>query len=106
MEINRREFMVMPAASTLAGALLAAPPADPTVPWQRRIRRLGQLNMTEHDPVALNVAEWADYWASLKVDAVLVSVTGILAFYQTKVPFHRKGRTIGQSSTVFGRKKV
>ena len=29
MEINRREFMVMPAASTLAGALLAAPPADP-----------------------------------------------------------------------------
>jgi Hypothetical glycosyl hydrolase 6/Beta-galactosidase trimerisation domain len=95
MEINRREFMVMPAASTLAGALLAAPAADTAVPWQRRIRRLGQLNMTEHDPVALNVEEWADYWASLKVDAVLVSVTGILAFYQTKVPFHRKGKFLG-----------
>ena len=51
--------------------------------------------MTEHDPVVLNVEEWADYWASLKVDAVLVSVTGILAFYQTKVPFHRKGKFLG-----------
>jgi len=91
MEINRREFMVVPAA--MAGSLLAA---DAEIPWQRKIRRLGQLNMTEHDPVVLNVEELADYWASLKVDAVLVSVTGILAFYQTKVPFHRKGKFLGE----------
>ena len=26
---------------------------------------------------------------------MLVSVTGILAFYQTKVPFHRKGKYLG-----------
>ena len=25
----------------------------------------------------------------------MVSVTGILAFYQTKVPFHRKGKFLG-----------
>ena len=93
MEINRREFIVMPAASAaLAGALVAA---DSEVPWQRKIRRLGQINMTEHDPVAMDVEAWADYWASLKVDAVMVSVTGILAFYQTKVPFHRKGKYLG-----------
>ena len=90
--MNRREFIVMPAAA-MAGPLLAA---EAEVPWQRKIRRLGQLNMTEHDPVVLNVEEWADYWASLKVDAVLVSVTGILAFYQTKVPFHRKGKFLGE----------
>jgi hypothetical protein len=46
---------------------------------QARHQRIGQLNMTEHDPVALDVEAWADYWASLKVDVVLVSVTGILA---------------------------
>ena len=87
---------------TLVKAGLAAPlwrtpgaAAATEVNWQRKIRRVGQLNMTEHDPVALNVEEWADYWASLKVDAVLVSVTGILAFYQTKVPFHRKGKFLG-----------
>lgn len=97
MEIDRREFMAIPAA--MAGSLLAAAQED--VPWQRKIRRLGQTNMTEHDPVALDVEQWADYWASLKIDAVMVSVTGILAFYQTKVPFHRKGRFLG-SRDFFG----
>lgn len=82
----------MPATAMSAGALFAR---GDEVGWQRKIRRLGQLNMTEHDPVAMNVEEWADYWASLKVDAVQVSVTGILAFYQTKVPFHRKGKYLG-----------
>ena len=91
MEMNRRDFMVLPAAA-MATSLFSA---VSDVPWQRKIRRLGQLNMTEHDPVALNVEQWADYWASMKVDAVLVSVTGILAYYQTKVPFHRKGKYLG-----------
>jgi hypothetical protein len=87
MEMNRREFMVLPAAA-MATSWIGTVPG---IPWQRKIRRLGQLNMTEHDPVELNIDQWADYWASMKVDATLVSVTGILAYYQTKVPFHRKG---------------
>ena len=91
MELNRRDFLTVPAALT-AASLFAA---DATVPWQHRIRRVGQTNMTEHDPAVLDIEQWADYWASLKVDAVMVSVTGILAFYQTKVPFHRKGKFLG-----------
>ncbi len=83
----------MLAPALAAGASLLA--ADPPVPWQRKIRRVGQTNMTEHDPAVLDVTQWADYWASLKVDAVLISVTGILAFYQTKVPYHRKGKYLG-----------
>ena len=43
MNLNRRDFIVAPAA-TVATSLLFA--ADPAVPWQRKIRRLGQ---TEHD---------------------------------------------------------
>jgi hypothetical protein len=96
--IDRRTIL----KAGLAAVPLASSPNAPAqaslpleLPWQRRIRRVGQLNMTEHDPAAMNVQEWADYWASLKVDAVLVSVTGILAFYQTKVPFHRKGKFLG-----------
>jgi Hypothetical glycosyl hydrolase 6/Beta-galactosidase trimerisation domain len=61
-------------------------------PWQNRVRRVGQTNMTEHDPAVMNVEEWADYWHSCKVDVVFVSVTGILAFYPSKVPFHRHGK--------------
>ncbi len=56
---------------------------------------MGQINMTEHDPVSMNVEEWADYWASLKVDAVQISVTGILAFYPSKVPYHKHGKFLG-----------
>ncbi|HEY7212571.1 MAG TPA: alpha-amylase family protein [Bryobacteraceae bacterium] len=92
MEMNRREFVVLPGAAMAAGSLFASPAI---VPWHQRVRRVGQINMTEHDPVALNVEEWADYWASLKVDAVQISVTGILAFYPSKVPYHRHGKFLG-----------
>jgi hypothetical protein len=47
MELNRRDFLTVPAASLFA--------ADTIVPWQRRIRRAGQTNMTEHDPAVLDV---------------------------------------------------
>jgi len=69
------------------------PPADPsTIPWQQKIRRVGQTNMTEYDPAVMNVDQWADYWRSAKADIVFVSVTGILAFYPSKVKFHRHGK--------------
>jgi Hypothetical glycosyl hydrolase 6/Beta-galactosidase trimerisation domain len=94
MDINRRDFIALSAAAAASAALpdqlrAKGSPAQ-SVPWHQQIRRVGQLNMTEHDPAVLNVEEWADYWASLKVDVVLVSVTGILAFYPTTVPFHRR----------------
>jgi hypothetical protein len=66
---------------------------DPgTRPWQQSIRRVGQSNMTEHDPAVMNVDEWADYWHAAEVDIVFISVTGILAFYPSKVKFHRHGK--------------
>ncbi|HKA00663.1 MAG TPA: alpha-amylase family protein [Candidatus Solibacter sp.] len=97
MDLNRRELIILPAAAAASTQLFA----QAEIPWQRTIRRLGQTNMTEHDPAVLDVEQWADYWASLKIDAVMVSVTGILAFYQTKVPFHRKGKFLG-SRDFFG----
>lgn len=66
---------------------------DPnTLSWQQRIRRVGQTNMTEHDPAVMNVEEWADYWHAAGAEIVFVSVTGILAFYPSKVKFHRHGK--------------
>ncbi len=62
------------------------PAVDPaTLPWQQRVRRVGQSNMTEHDPAVMNIEEWADYWHSADVDVVFISVTGILAFYPSKL---------------------
>jgi len=71
-------------------------------PWQNRVRRVGQTNMTEHDPAVMNVEEWADYWHACKADVVFVSVTGILAFYPSKVPFHKHGKFLN-GRDFFGR---
>ena len=80
-----------------AGALVALPhrigPLSlASQPWQQRVRRVGQTNMTEHDPAVMDVEAWAEYWHAAQVDVIFVSVTGILAFYPSKVPFHRPGR--------------
>jgi Hypothetical glycosyl hydrolase 6/Beta-galactosidase trimerisation domain len=83
-----------PATEYRLSALPARAPArDASMePWQKRVRRVGQTNMTEHDPAVMNIDAWADYWHSAQVDVVFVSVTGILAFYPSKVPFHRHGK--------------
>ena len=57
--------------------------------------------MTEYDPAVMNVDQWADYWHSAKADIVFVSVTGILAFYPSKVKFHRHGKFL-QDRDLFG----
>jgi Hypothetical glycosyl hydrolase 6/Beta-galactosidase trimerisation domain len=112
MKIDRRKFIVLSTAaavmpsSTLLGAdapapstgLSAAPAGNPPggeAPWHQRVRRLGQVNFNERDPIELDVERWADTWAELKVDGVFVSVTGIIAFYPTKVPFFRRSRYLG-----------
>jgi len=87
MDLTRRDLITLPAAA-LAAPLFAESP----VPWYYTVRRVGQVNMTEHDVVDLDIEKWADYWASAKTDALLVSVTGIVAYYPSKVPFHKHGK--------------
>lgn len=80
----------MPKLTRLPQRMASVDPA--TQPWLQRVRRVGQSNMTEHDPAIMNIEEWANYWHSAEVDVVFISVTGILAFYPSKVPFHRHGK--------------
>lgn len=68
-------------------------PIDPaTLPWQQKIHRVGQSNMTEHDPAVMNIEQWADFWHGAGAEVVFISVTGIFAFYPSKVKFHRPGK--------------
>src|ERR1017187_2146064 len=99
MKPNRREFALLGAGTVLAaiqapaafGSLLErAGMGAVDAPWYHRIKRAGQTNFNEKDPVNANVDEWADYWASAKVDAVALSVSGAVAFYPTNVPFFRR----------------
>src|SRR5262249_27899522 len=85
--MNRREFLAASSPAWFTVRLKAdttdvdAQSANP--PWYATMRRCGQLNLNERDPLTLNVAEWIDYWASLKLDALLLNGGGIVAFYPT-----------------------
>src|SRR5262249_24325651 len=78
-----------------------AKPDDRQKPWYALMRRCGQINFNERDPIAMDVNAWADYWASLKVDAVLIIGGGIVAFYPTQVPYHHRSQFLG-SRDLFG----
>ena len=85
------------AAQETSGELVPLPQRQPsidpsTLPWQQKIRRVGQTNFTEYDPSVMNVDQWADYWHAAKADVIFVSVTGILAYYPSQVKFHRHGK--------------
>lgn len=81
----------MAVPSGLGAMMLEAPESRAAeVPWYQRIRRAGQTNFNEKDPQNANVEEWADYWASTKVEAVALSVSGPVAFYPTEIPFYRR----------------
>ena len=79
------------ASSPLEAAVLGQEARSPaSVPWYHKIRRVGQTNFNEKDPLNGNVEQWADYWAAAKVDAVALSVSGPVAFYPTDIPFYKR----------------
>ena len=101
--INRREFITASAASVAVASIggLAAEEAAGKKPWYSMMRRCGHLNFNERDPLTMDVDAWTDYFLSLKVEALMPNGGGILAFYPTNVPFHRRSQFLG-SRDLFG----
>lgn len=94
MTISRREWMILSGAA-LGRGILAAQAAGDRIPWYQTMRRCGQVNFNERDPIELNIEEWLDYWTSLKINALLLNAGGILAFYPTRLPYHHKSQYLG-----------
>lgn len=103
--ITRRQFLAVPALPV--AARIAAHVQGPTKdlsggrPWYATMRRCGQININERDPLDLDVMGWIDYWASLRVDALLLNGGGIVAYYPTQVPYHHRSEFLG-SRDLFG----
>ena len=98
--MDRRSFLLLTAASVAAPSAnlistIAAGPDEASSPWYASMRRCGQINYNEHDPLTMDAEAWGDYWASLKVEAVMLNGGGIVAFYPTQVPYHHRSQFLG-----------
>ena len=98
--MDRRSFLFMTAASVVArpteflGAAVSER-EDGSKPWYATMQRCGQINYNERDPLTMDANAWGDYWASLKVDAVLLNGGGIVAFYPTQIPYQHRSEFLG-----------
>lgn len=98
--MDRRSFILMTAASVVTPAtellrLGSSEGENRVTPWYATMRRCGQINYNERDPLTIDANAWADYWQSLKVDAVLLNGGGIVAFYPTQIPYHHRSQFLG-----------
>ncbi len=103
--MTRREFIAASASSLVVAsipqALAQTANHASAKPWYATMRRCGQINYNEIDPLTIDPNAWMDFWASLKIDAVLLNGGGIEAMYPTEVPFHHRSAFLG-SRDVFG----
>jgi hypothetical protein len=93
--LTRRDAMTILSGAALAPRVFGAPEEPGKVPWYATMRRCGQTNFNERDPIELDINSWVDYWTSLKLDALLLNGGGIMAFYPTKVPYHHRSQFLG-----------
>src|SRR5262245_58567939 len=101
LSLSRREFLAVSAASVIVASAGDLQAQENGQAWSAVMRRCGQISFNERDPLTLDVNAWADYWASLKVDALGLNGGGIVAFYPTQVPYHHRSEFLG-SRDLFG----
>jgi hypothetical protein len=91
-DLTRRDAITMISGAAFTPKLTVTPEQPARVPWYASMRRCGQTNFNERDPIELDISWWVDYWSSLKLDALLLNAGGIMAFYPTKIPFQRRSQ--------------
>ncbi|HEV2597832.1 alpha-amylase family protein [Sphingopyxis sp.] len=99
MSLTRREFGLAGSAGLLGamvpGAAMSAVRGEKKAKWYETIKRIGQTNLNERDPELGEPAKWAEFWASAKAQAVVLSISGPIAFYPSKVEFFHHSRWLG-----------
>jgi hypothetical protein len=61
-------------------------------PWYRRVRRWGQTNLNERDPVDYDDAFWRRYWRETRTQGVIVNAGGIVTYYPSRIPLRYRAR--------------
>src|SRR5262249_36738374 len=99
----RRTFLKQTAAALVGLSIApgwagrAGSRAEPAgaVPWYRRTLRWGQTNITEIDPAAYDLDWWRQHWKRTRVQGVIVTAGGIVAYYPSKYPLHSRPPLLG-----------
>jgi hypothetical protein len=68
---------------------------DKNLPWFQRVTRWGQINITEKDPAQYDIPWWKSFWRQTNTEGIVVNAGGIVAYYPTKIPLHRKAEFLG-----------
>ncbi len=63
--------------------------------WFRRAARWGQTNLTEVDPRQFDLAWWRTHWRRTRIQGVVINAGGIVAYYPTEIPQHRRAAHLG-----------
>ncbi len=65
------------------------------LPWFKHSLRWGQTNLTELDPLRFDLNWYRRYWKDTALQGIVVNAGGIVAFYPTEVPHHRRAAKLG-----------
>jgi len=71
-------------------------------PWYKTVTRWGQVNITEKDPPQYDIPWWRNYWKRTATNGIIVNAGGIVAYYPTKIPFHKKAVYLQEGDDLFG----
>jgi hypothetical protein len=66
------------------------------LPWYKRVKRWGQTNLTEIDPLDYNADFWCDYWHKTAIQGIIVNAAGIVAYYPTSFQNQYKAQFLGE----------
>ena len=110
---SRRDFLRQSALTGLTFAVaplfsMASPGSPKTLnsptakaPWFTTVSRWGQINITEKDPPQYDIPWWRKFWKQTNTKGVVINAGGIVAYYPTRIPLHRKAEYL-QGRDLFG----
>jgi len=64
-------------------------------PWYERVRRWGQTNLTEVDPMDCDISFWRNHWKKTGTQGIIVNAGGIVAYFPSRNPMQTRARFLG-----------
>ena len=86
-------------ATKAARTQATAPAAGVVAPWYRRTLRWMQTNIAEIDVTRYDIPWWREHWKRTGTQGIVVNAGGIVAYYPTRVPLHRRAEFLAAYPT-------